>query len=116
MYEDEILRLLTECGIQCFRGVFMRDEISKINTINENECGILNFNRHDQPGSHWVSWTKLGDNRYYFDSYGEKSLVEILKYLKTRREYEQDEPVIKCSAVTVQHEQSKECGSLTVVR
>ena len=115
LYEDQILYYVSECEISCFfRGVFMRDELVSIKPAKHVECGILNFDTHDQSGTHWVSWTKLGNDRFYFDSYGERPPVEILKYLKSREEYDQDEPVIKCNAVTVQHDRSTECGALSL--
>ena len=37
-----------------FRGVFMRDQLNFVPALNE--CGILNLNTSNQPGSHWVCW------------------------------------------------------------
>ena len=88
----------------------MRDELPIQPKINE--CGILNLNTHLQKGSHWTCWFKKGKERYYFDSFGELPPNELLKYLKTPLELEQDLPAIKCNAITVQHDQSQECGSL----
>ena len=49
---------------------------------------------------------------YYFDSFGETPPIELLMYLKTPSEIEQDMAVIRRSAVTVQHDDSNECGAL----
>ncbi|KAF0691666.1 Uncharacterized protein FWK35_00027641, partial [Aphis craccivora] len=38
-------------NIKNFRGCFMKDELPKIPW--KNECGILNLNNSNQPGSHW---------------------------------------------------------------
>ena len=70
------------------------------------ECGILNFNTRAQQGSHWTCWFKSDKERYYFDSFGEPPPIELLKYLKTPAELKNDTPVIKRSAVTVQHDAS----------
>ena len=70
------------------------------------------MNTHLQMGSHWTCWYKRGKNRYYFDSFGEPPPIELLHYLKTRIELKDDLPAIKCNAITVQHDQSEECGSL----
>ena len=88
----------------------MRDELSA--KPQTNECGILNLNKHTQSGSHWTSWYKIGQDRYYFDSYGERPPLEIERYLKTKEELKNDQPAIKRSAITVQHDISNECGAL----
>ena len=90
----------------------MRDEISSLVPRTREECGILNLNRRDQPGSHWVCWVKIERDRYYFDSYAEKPPPEVLKYLKTKNELKTDKPSIHCNASTVQKCGSKECGAL----
>ena len=50
--------------------------------------------------------------RLYFDSFGEPPAIELLHYLKSQSELEEDLPAVKCNAITVQHDQSTECGSL----
>ena len=109
LYDGEILHLAEKLKIPNFRGVKMRDELPK--KPREQECGVLNFNTHDQSGSHWVCWLKTGNDRYYFDSYGEPPPDELMSYLKTYKEMTERLPVIRQSAVTVQHYQN-ECGSL----
>ena len=58
-----------------------------------NECGIVNFNTSSEPGTHWVAYDKYGDERIYFDSFGQVTLYEIQKYLK--KPYEEGKPVIQ---------------------
>ena len=106
--DADLLHYVTKLKIPNFRGVCMRDELS--GRPWKNECGILNFETHLQKGSHWTAWFKNGKDRYYFDSYGEPPPQELLKYLKTSKEY--NLPTIKRSAVTVQHDNTSECGSL----
>ena len=108
MTDQDLLRYVTRLNIPNFRGVCMRDELT--GKPNEFECGILNFETHLQKGSHWTCWFKRGKDRYYFDSYGEPPPRELIKYLKTPKEY--DTLVIKRSAVTVQKDESSECGAL----
>ena len=72
----------------------------------------MNFNTHDQQGSHWVCWFKSDNDRYYFDSFGEPPPIELLTYLKSYEELNNNSPVIRQSAVTVQRYESNECGSL----
>lgn len=110
MSDQELLRFVTRARIPNFRGVHMRDELA--NRPLKNECGILNLETHMQKGTHWTCWFKEGKERYYFDSYGEPPPLEMIKYLKSVNELENDKPVIKRSAVTVQHDESSECGAL----
>ena len=88
----------------------MRDELPT--KPIDIECGILNLNTHRQLGSHWVCWYKKGRERYYFDSFGEPPPLELVHYVKTFTEINLDLPAIRRSSVTVQHYESKECGSL----
>ena len=110
MYDGELLHFVEKLHIPNFRGVKMRDELPK--KPHSRECGILNFNTHLQSGSHWVCWYVNEDERYYFDSFGQAPPVELVKYLKTYEELKRGLPAIRCSAVTVQHYDSDECGSL----
>ena len=63
-----------------FRGVFMRDELNFVPTLNE--CGMLNLNTSNEPGSHWVCWFKRGDEKCYFDSFAVTAPREVVEYLK----------------------------------
>ena len=48
------------------------------------ECGIVNFNTSNQPGSHWVCYYCKKTDIIYFDSYGQITPVEIQRYLKNK--------------------------------
>ena len=63
------------------RGVFMRDNLPK--QPLKNECGIVNFNKSDESGSHWVCYFKKGNIKTYFDSFGQAILQEVHDYLKS---------------------------------
>ena len=65
----ELVEKAKKLRLNNFRGVFMRDQLNF--TPLRNECGILNLNTNSEPGSHWVCWFKHGDEKYYFDSFGE---------------------------------------------
>ena len=110
MYDDELERYVRILNIQHFRCIRMRDELP--HKPFKVECGILNLNTHTQQGSHWICWYKNQHERYYFDSFGEPPPPELLRYLKTSEELESNAPTIRRSAVTVQHYESNECGSL----
>ena len=111
LYTDDIVRLAKELKIDNFEGVKMRDEIKGKSMLNE--CGIINLNTSYQSGSHWTCFYHDSNNHcYYFDSFGEPPPVELLKYLKSDSDFNQDLPSIKRNSLTVQHDHSSECGSL----
>lgn len=60
----------------------MRDALPQ--KIRNKESGIINLQKHNEPGSHWVSYFKKGDNITYFDSFGNlKPPVEVSKYFNS---------------------------------
>ena len=106
----DIIRYTKMLGVSHFRGVFMCDELpSEIHTL---ECGIMNFNRSDQFGSHWVCYVKNRNTRIYFDSFGQITPIEIQKYLKTSEEFKNDTPVIERNTDIVQRPNTHVCGHL----
>jgi len=75
----ELIEAAKKLNIPNFRGVFLRDELPK--KPRRNECGILNLNDSSGRGSHWVVFSKNGNEKIYFDSYGLPPPTELLKYL-----------------------------------
>ena len=82
--------------------------------IQDKECGVVNFNKSSEPGSHWVAYYKDGDKRLYFDSFGQVAPVEIQKYLKSEEELRENKPVIQRNTDIVQKVNTKICGQLCV--
>ena len=83
--EDAVATL----GILRFRGVFMRDALPP--SPHRIECGILNHDDRDGPGTHWTCWYKRGPVKYYFDSYGLPPPDEMVNYLQPEIRYNTDE-------------------------
>ena len=83
------------------RGVFMRDNLPL--KANKVECGIVNFNKSTEIGTHWVCYYKKKDHKVYFDSFGQVILQEIRDYLKT--------PIYRNTDI-VQASNSPICGHL----
>ena len=49
---------------------------------HRRECGIVNLDKSNNPGTHWVAYYKDDRQIEYFDSYGNlKPPREILNYL-----------------------------------
>ena len=107
----DIYKYVRELQIPNFRGVFMRDTLPSI--PYSKECGIVNFNTFKLSGSHWVCYYKDGMNkRIYFDSFGQVTLDEIQKYLKSMKEYETGKAVIQRNTDIVQRVNTHICGHL----
>ena len=106
----DIIKLVQHLKIPNFKGPFMRDELP--NTPQNKECGIVNFNKSTEPGSHWAAYFKDGEKRIYFDSFGQVIPTEIQKYLKTKKEFQNDAPVIQRNTDIVQEPNTEICGHL----
>ena len=104
----DLLDYAQKLNIPHFRGVFMKNDLPKV--PHENECGIVNFNSSAEPGSHWVCYYKNGENRIYFDSYGQVTLHEVQVYLKKEKEIGKE--VIQRNTDIVQAPGTKICGHL----
>lgn len=64
-----------------FRGVFMRNNLPK--RCRKHECGVINLDDEDGPGTHWVSYYKKNNEKcYYFDSFGDlQPFREFIDYV-----------------------------------
>ena len=58
----------------------MRDELQALPKY-KNCSMIINFNKSNEPGSHWIGLFISFPNAYYFDSYGMPPLPEVKQYL-----------------------------------
>lgn len=47
----------------------MRDDLPK--KCNKNECGVVNLDSSEGPGTHWVAYGKRDQEIYYYDSFGD---------------------------------------------
>ena len=74
----DLIEFGKELGIP-LRGVYMRDDLP--GKPKENECGIVNFERLCEGGTHWIAYWKRGKERIYFDSFGGPVLQEVRNYL-----------------------------------
>ena len=83
--EDALKKLKTPS----FRGVFLLHTLPK--KPNKKEFGILNFDKSDGSGTHWVAWYKNGKTKIYFDSYGVRPPIEVIQYLGKPISYNTDQ-------------------------
>ena len=59
----DLIEYVRKLGIEHFRGVFMRDTLPQ-QSSHHQECGIMNLNTSQQPGSHWTCYFRDGKNVY----------------------------------------------------
>ena len=65
--------------IRKFRGIFMRNELPL--KIYSKECGIINMDDSNGPGTHWTAYVKKKQQILYFDSMGKlKPPKEVVTY------------------------------------
>lgn len=58
----------------------MRDQLPRKPLLRE--CGVINLDDNDGPGTHWVAYCKEKSSTYYFDSFGNLPPPnEFIKYL-----------------------------------
>ena len=68
--------------IKYLRGIYSRDGLpSKI----KKECGIINLDDKQGPGTHWVCYRNINSVVEYFDPFGLIMPNEALKYFNTSR-------------------------------
>ena len=79
------------------------------------ECGIMNLDKSDQIGSHWVCFVRNKKDRMYIDSFGQITLLELQKYLKSKSEFNNEKSVIQRNSDIVQRVNTHVCGHLCLV-
>ena len=84
----DIIRICKTLKISNFRGCYMRDELSNLDAISNNdECFIMNIDQSNSSGTHWVAVNIVEGTTYYFDSFGLPPTEEIKRYCKEPRFY-----------------------------
>ena len=76
------------------------------------ESGIVNFNTSSRPGSNRVCYYRNKNERIYFDTYEQKTPVEIQRYLKRGSEFDRGKEVIHRNTDIVQAANTSVCGYL----
>ena len=112
----DILYYVKKIKLPNFVGVYMRDTLpNKPWNRNNPQFGIMNLNKANQMGEHWVAWGYVPNNGvYYFDSFGADVPIELLKYLKTKEELAKNKALIQQNIYVVQKSGSSECGRLSL--
>lgn len=78
--DHDIITFTKKIKLKNFRGVFMRDKLPK--KSRAIECGIINLDNNDGPGTHWVTYYKNKSTTTYYDSFGNlQPPRELVKYI-----------------------------------
>ena len=56
-------------------GTYSKDNV----TILKNSQSIINLQDSYEMGSHWVSYKKIGNKKFHFDSYAASFIPDIIK-------------------------------------
>lgn len=90
-----------------FKGVYPSDKIPKLNNLSPY-C-ILNLDKSTQPGSHWISLVKYGDNCIVYDSFG-RNHAQIIPNLR----FSGNGRVINTEDDAEQNKNDENCGALSL--
>ncbi len=113
MTDVEINKIINELKISNYLGTLMSDDISGFK-LNRDFCAIINLQPHTEIGSHWTAFASFNSRAYYFDSYACAPPPRVIKFLKTKEDFEQEILRIHFSALVVQRDGSTNCGSLCI--
>ena len=76
----DLMEWVKKLGLSHFRGIYSRDQLpQKI----KKECGIINLDDIQGPGTHWVCYRNLDSVVEYFDPFGLIMPSEALKYFRS---------------------------------
>ena len=97
---DEILKHDKE-----YIGTYSKDNV---HVLKNNQSTIINLQNSDKSGSHWVSYKKIGNKIFYFDSYAVAYIPDIIKNQYTNHKF-------ICNIYRVQSMDSIQCGRFCIL-
>ena len=101
MSNFQIIAKCKELKVKDFKGVFMRDELSKMRP-GRDECMVINIDHSSNEGTHWTCLFIKKGVAYYFDPYGFEPTLEVIEYCKEPRHYSSF-PIQKLNEVICGH-------------
>ena len=90
-----------------FHGVYPSDKIPKL--TDKKPYAILNLDRSDEPGSHWIALAKVGNNSIVYDSFGRHHTKIIPSLL-----YSGNGKLISTDDDQEQHILATDCGARSI--
>ena len=86
-------------------GTYSKDNVP---VLKNNQSTIINLRNFNQLGSHWVSYKKIGNKVYYFDSYGVAFISDIIKNQYPNHKF-------ICNIYRIQSMDSNQCGRFCIL-
>ena len=86
-------------------GTYSKDNVP---LLKSNQSAIINLQDSNKMGSHWVSYKKIGNKIYYFDSYGVAFIPDIIK-----KQYPKHKFI--CNIYRIQSMDSNQCGRFCIL-
>ena len=86
-------------------GTYSKDNVP---VLKNNQSTIINLQNFDKRGSHWVSYKKIGDKIFYFDSYAVSFIPDIIKNQYPNHKF-------ICNIYRMQSIDSVQCGRFCIL-
>jgi len=118
LYDDQIESVMNNYKQKGYRGVYAIDEVDKIPVSNKMGV-VLNLDKHNQPGSHWVALYIDADGDQsveYYDSFAEDPPESLMKDIKIIVDKINPDTYLKfkINKIKQQSESSDSCGFLAM--
>ena len=86
-------------------GTYSKDNVP---ILKNNQSTIINLQNSDKNGSHWVSYKKVGNKIFYFDSFAVSFLPDIIQ-----NQYQNHKFI--CNIYIIQSIDSNQCGRYCIL-
>ena len=86
-------------------GTYSKDNVP---ILKNNQMVIINLQDSNKKGSHWVSYKKINNKIFYFDSYGLPFIPNIIK-----KQYPNHKFI--CNIYRIQSIDSNQCGRFCIL-
>lgn len=102
-YSTDLNKAGLEIFGSLFKGVYPSDRIPKLNILKQ--YAIINLDKSNEPGSHWVSIAWKNGNIYLYDSFGRegKNILKALRIVGGK--------IMEADHDAEQHESQSDCGA-----
>ena len=97
---DEILRYDKN-----YIGTFSKDNVP---ILKNNQSTFINLQDSDKNESHWISYKKIGNKIFYFDSYAVSFIPDIIKNQYPNHKF-------ICNIYRIQSIDSNQCGRFCIL-
>ena len=86
-------------------GTYSKDNIP---VLKNNQSTIVNLDDSLGKGTHWISYKKINDKIFYFDSYGVANIPDIIKNQYPNHKF-------ICNIYRIQSMDSNQCGRYCIL-